>query len=167
MAKTPTKTAPERATDDAAIRGRTFTVDESAEIAEAPAVLAGQDADPVAQAPDAEAAATIAAAPANARLQTGRTHIAADQPGAPIDAELSLPDAFAPPPEPAPSRPFLGQQAVMVTGPKRGRWRSIGGKAVKFGVEPVRVSVAGLSEAEVAAIRDDPLLSVLPAPKDA
>jgi hypothetical protein len=93
--------------------------------------------------------------------------VVAGAPAVPVGAgvePVTAADLVGPEPEPAPSRPELAGQAVLVSGPKRGRWRAVGGRAVRFGPEPVRVAVAELSAAEAAAIRDDPALLVVPAP---
>jgi ribonuclease E len=118
---------------------------------------------PAAVVADAAAKAAIEAAAANDKGQTGVTHQAVDQPGAPaVVAALTQPPATEPP-----ARPDLGEQAVLISGPAKGRWRSVGGKAVRFGREPTPVRVADLTEEEVAAIKRDPKLSVTAAPNNA
>lgn len=52
--------------------------------------------------------------------------------------------------EPAPGA------ALTITGPKRGRWRA----GRHFGPQPVTIPLADLTEAEIAALRADPALTV-------
>lgn len=59
-----------------------------------------------------------------------------------------------------PAAVWAASTDVLVTGPKRGRWRA----GMKFGAEPKRLVVADLTDDEKIAIDLDPVLSVVPAP---
>lgn len=53
-------------------------------------------------------------------------------------------------------------QTLRVIGPKKGRWRA----GRHFGAEPVSIPLADLSEAEIAALESDPVLTVAIVPGD-
>lgn len=75
-----------------------------------------------------------------------------------VSAVEAPPPAEAPvqPPSPAPPPPAEPQGFLVVTGPKRGRWRA----GWHFGPEPRRLSLAEMTEEERAAIEGDPALAV-------
>ncbi|MCW1934117.1 helix-hairpin-helix domain-containing protein [Pararhodobacter zhoushanensis] len=74
----------------------------------------------------------------------------ADQGGTdPHTAPATMPPASTPEPTPATG-------TLLVTGPKRGRWRA----GWHFGPEPVRLALADPTDEERAAIEADPTLTV-------
>lgn len=75
--------------------------------------------------------------------------MAKSEPKVAVEADQVVPDQVVP-------DQVVPEVMVVVMGPAEGRWR-IGRH---FGRDPVAISAADLTEAQLAALRDDPKLSI-------